>query len=560
MKHVPAYRAFRRAQSGASLIVLAVILVLGTTGVLLGALNAATNNTTAAKHAKSGRALAEAKLALLGYAATQASTDNYPGRLPCPEADGYYGDPAQEGIASPYCTLLTPAVGRLPWRTLGLSKLTDGYGEPLWYVVSPGFALPSSTASVSINSNTAAQLTVDGTSAAAVALIIAPGAPMNVQSAMDCIPRVQSRSASPPDLRDYLECENASTELTTPYKFATTGPSTSFNDQVVKITHAELFSVIEPVVAKRIETQIAPVLKTVYAGSDWSTSTTNPVFPSAVPFTDPNTSTFLGSSSTTTGLLPMFTSATDPSRIVWYRTSETFPPSVSKLSGAGTLDSYDCSATSTTGVNCVVTFSGDVRIQVQAAARRVGRTMRQLNAAAVPLSPTPGSWAHPTDPSLSVSASFIPTSTSGAAYVYVQAKLPSGGSTATVTVPIEVLADHSLTDPNNPNTGWFVKNNWHHLVYYAFAPNFVANGAHSCNSPPVTPVNCLTVNNLTPTGKQRAILIFAGRALGTQVRPSGTLSDYLENPLNLDINYSEFAKQAISKTQNDRVVVVDANP
>ena len=248
----------------------------------------------------------------------------------------------------------------------------------------------------------------------------------------------------------------------------------------------------------------------------------------------------------------MFISATDPTRVVWYRPSETFPPIVTKISGSGTLSNADCAATNTTNVSCSVTYdSGDLRIEIRAAARRVGRTMRQLSAAAVPLT-----WADPLNPLLSVSASFIPTSTSGAAYVYVRANLPNspGGTTTTVTVPIGVLADHSLTDPNNATTGWFVKNNWHHLVYYAFAPGFVANGTHSCPDP------CITVNNLAPTGKQRSILILAGRALGAQTRPSSTLSNYLEDPLNLDTNYSVFAKQAISKTLNDRIVVVDSNP
>lgn len=549
MKRVPAYRAFPRAQSGASLIILTVVLVLGGMGVLLGALNIATSNTTATQRAKSGHALAEAKLALLGYAAAQASTDTYPGRLPCPEAAGYYGDAANEGIASGFCTL--PAVGRLPWRTLGLSKLTDGYGEPLWYVVSPGFALPSSGASVSINSNTAAQLTLDGADTAAVALIIAPGAPMNVQSATGCSARVQSRTASPPDLRDYLECENATSPADA--TFATTGPSTSFNDQVVRVTHAELFDTVEPVVAKRIETQIAPVLKTVYAGSNWLTSTTNPVFPSAVTFTDPSsiTLTWLGTSGASKGLLPMFRTAADPTRVVWYPGSDsTRRPTVSKVSGSGNLNSSNCSsaASTTTTVSCSVTYDGSVRIKITAWARRVARSMRQLNPAAVPLT-----WADSINPQLSVVASFTPPSTSSDAYVYVEANLPTGPTSTTVSFPIEVLADHPLTDPDNTTTGWFVKNNWHHLVYYAFASNFLADGTHTCADP------CITVTNLAPTGKQRAILIFAGRALGAQTRPSGNESDYFEDLENYDGDRT-YVKPTISRTTNDRVVVVDANP
>lgn len=74
-----------------------------------------------------------------------------------------------EGVAAASCSL--PAVGRLPWRTLSLDKLTDAAGEPLWYVVSPGWAKPNNTAHTVINSNTPRQLTVDGVASDSVALI-----------------------------------------------------------------------------------------------------------------------------------------------------------------------------------------------------------------------------------------------------------------------------------------------------------------------------------------------------------------------------------------------------
>lgn len=579
-----------RKQRGAALLIFAAVLVFGTAWMLVSGLNAASSNPNLARRQLSSKALAEAKQALLGYVATQASTDTYPGRLPCPEAAGYYGDAANEGIASGFCTL--PAVGRLPWRTLGLSKLTDGYGEPLWYVVSPGFALPSSTASVSINSNTAAQLTVDGTSAAAVALIIAPGAPMNVQSATDCTARVQLRAASPPDLRDYLECENATSPADA--TFVTTGPSTSFNDQVVRLTHAELFDAVEPVVAKRIETQIAPALKTVYAGTNWNfpaSPSATYIYPFAVTFADQTTATypFLGVTGATEGLLPMFTMATNSTRIVWYPGSDSSRrPIVSQVSGSGTISSSSCSASTATTVTCTVTYTGSVRIKVTAWARRVFRTMRQLNPALVPLS-----WADPV-PSLTLTAAYNTNATADA-YVYVQANLANAASSTTITAtfPIGVLADHPLTvtDPDDPmydaTLGWFVKNNWHHLVYYAFAPNYAANQTYSCIDdapPPATGSNyCLTVktvNNPTPTGKQRAILILTGRAVTTKYLPPlplgavrtqvrstdtemGDLTNYFEDAENSNGD-KVFVQNTISKTSNntfnDRVVVVDANP
>ena len=175
--------ASARAQRGAALLALLAVAVMVFGYVLASRLNAASQFVAANRDANA-RALAQAKRALIGLMATTAanSTEGNPGRLPCPEAPGYYGDPAQEGIAAPNCSL--PAVGRLPWRTLGLEKLVDAAGEPLWYVVSPGWAIPSPGANLTINSDTVGQLTLDGREA--VALVIAPGPVMTVQAGSGC--------------------------------------------------------------------------------------------------------------------------------------------------------------------------------------------------------------------------------------------------------------------------------------------------------------------------------------------------------------------------------------
>lgn len=195
-----------RRQRGVVLIIMALIALLGVSWLLVSALStwlnpAATNPNV------NGRVLGQAKAALLGYVAADAMTDNNPGSLPCPEPGAYVGT-VNEGIAAGNCTL--PAVGRLPWRTLGLDRLQDASGQPLWYVVSPLWALPNSLATLNINFSTQGQLTVDGQANAAVALIIAPGPPLSVQGSANCTARAQARDARPPDYRDYLECQNAS--------------------------------------------------------------------------------------------------------------------------------------------------------------------------------------------------------------------------------------------------------------------------------------------------------------------------------------------------------------
>jgi hypothetical protein len=81
------------------------------------------------------RALAEAAEALAGFARARrciAGGGSVASHLPCPDTG------VAEGVAAPACAPV--AVGRLPWRTLGLAPLRDGAGECLWYERSPGTA------------------------------------------------------------------------------------------------------------------------------------------------------------------------------------------------------------------------------------------------------------------------------------------------------------------------------------------------------------------------------------------------------------------------------------
>src|SRR6185436_12377960 len=125
---------------------------------------------TAAKRLYNQAVMNRAKQALIGYVAAQAAHigENNPGALPCPEASGYYGDATNEGKTASSCTL--PKVGRYPWKTIGTEKFLDADGEPLWYVVSSGWAYTSSNTVINSECVNAAsglgcwsgQLTVDG--------------------------------------------------------------------------------------------------------------------------------------------------------------------------------------------------------------------------------------------------------------------------------------------------------------------------------------------------------------------------------------------------------------
>lgn len=153
----------RRGQQGAVLLIMLAIVGLGSAWFLVSALNAESGGIEAVRKKRNAEVLLRARQALIGQIALQAikSGEDNPGRLACPEPAGSIGG-ANEGATAGNCTL--PAIGRFPWRTFGLEPLLDTAGEPLWYVVSPGWALSNSTSpplTTYINSASAGGLLVN---------------------------------------------------------------------------------------------------------------------------------------------------------------------------------------------------------------------------------------------------------------------------------------------------------------------------------------------------------------------------------------------------------------
>lgn len=172
--HVP--HSIKQRQRGAALMVMLVIMILGITTFLVGALSRATLQLERDKQAAD--VLAQAKDALIG----RAATNNTPGSLPCPDINN-------DGISEPSGSGCTSYIGRLPWKTLRLPDLRDASGERLWYALSFNFR---DNAAAHINSDTKGTISVfspDGTQLSdgncntfdgscklgAVAVIIAPG-------------------------------------------------------------------------------------------------------------------------------------------------------------------------------------------------------------------------------------------------------------------------------------------------------------------------------------------------------------------------------------------------
>jgi type II secretory pathway pseudopilin PulG len=208
------------ARQQGTLLMVAAILLLGIAGLAF-ALSFAAAGSAAQRDRVTERALAQAREALIAYAVDRAITAEVgPGYLPCPDLD-------DDGWAEATCGSMNgdsgqaQRLGRLPWKTLGLADLRDGAGERLWYAVSskhkgllncaasracvdmsPDAAL--GTISVRDRSGT---LLHDGTIAepyranegGAVAVIIAPGAPLTRANTDGTPGAEQRRDCAPGD-------------------------------------------------------------------------------------------------------------------------------------------------------------------------------------------------------------------------------------------------------------------------------------------------------------------------------------------------------------------------
>jgi hypothetical protein len=567
-----------RRQRGAALIALLAVIAMGASWFIVSRLNAESGVMAALRQNRNAEVLNRAKQALIGYVAAQAAKlgENRPGALPCPEAPGNFNDPAYEGTVAYPCT--PPTVGRFPWRTLGLDKLVDASGEPLWYVVSPGWA----GANTVINSNSQGQLTVDGAANDAIALIIAPGPAFSVPAAPGCSAWAQVRPTTGiPDWRNYLECDNATSPADA--SFVTTGPRAAFNDQVIRITVADLMPALEAAISERITREILPVLPAVYAAPGWGFGGSVHKYPYAATFANPATSAMKGSLAITQGLLPMTNAETFPASGVPCSSGPRCDPafvSWASANMAGSPSTYgeSCSTTATQ-VTCTFYYrcflfacgAGAVPFTINATANNVGMAMRQLN----PSVSVPGLVGTP-------SVSAVLNADGSATMAYNGSASESGGGAwlsnllcglgwpltlimgckqSSVTIPIYVFADHPLLDTRTSGAGtsWFARNNWHEVAFFAFAPGYAASGAGSCT----TGSSCLSVANVTPAGAQRAILILAGRSINGSARPSATPGDYLE----FGNATGSFERQTVSRTVdaalkrpfNDRVLVVESN-
>ncbi len=214
----PSFRGGLRAQSGAAFLVLVLMLAVAAVSIIIVIAPGENNQLAAAQ--KTAQALAAARDAVIGFAASAPDSARL-GDLPCPATSYSTGDAASS------CNTAASRIGYLPWRTLGLPDLRDGSGAPLLYAVSNGFK--NNTRIGILNSDTAGEFTVAGENA--IAIVFAPGSPIGNQD----------RSVATFNVANFLELGNADGDTT----FLNSPESSDFNDRLLWITPRAFFPPLE---------------------------------------------------------------------------------------------------------------------------------------------------------------------------------------------------------------------------------------------------------------------------------------------------------------------------
>lgn len=234
-------------QRGAALIIMLVIMVIGFAALLVNSFSFADLNNQ--RQTKTAASLAQAKEALVSYAISSENTGTAsarPGNFPCPDTDA----PRTTGYGDENTSCAAGAIGRLPWRTLGLPELVDGEGEPLWYSLSGNFRKSVGI----INSDNLGTLLVYGrdgntlltpSGSEAVAIVFSTGGIVGNQQ--------RSTTADKTTATNYLDTANGRNNATVGGPFIATDKSNSFNDRLMMIRTRDFIPIIEKRVAKEFK-------------------------------------------------------------------------------------------------------------------------------------------------------------------------------------------------------------------------------------------------------------------------------------------------------------------
>ena len=236
-----------------------LLVILGLFGVVTALLVHAMSNTTSAalrRDQSVATAFAGVKCALIGWSAARdpatGGANARPGELPCPDMNN---DGSEDGNCA------AGAIGRVPWKTLGIPEPKDAAGETLWYAI----AGPFRTFDVNgnpIHSDTKGNITVyqDSTASTitteAIAVLFAPGAALGAQNrdtaATALCPTTGTTIAMNLCAANYLETAAGVNNATTNGPFISAQSSGTFNDKVMAITTADLMPIVEQRVAREL--------------------------------------------------------------------------------------------------------------------------------------------------------------------------------------------------------------------------------------------------------------------------------------------------------------------
>jgi len=244
-------------QRGAALLLAMLAVIVAMSTLLLTKLSR--DDLRILQLERSQAMLAEARTALIDFALV--NPDVNPGQahsLPCPDIDSSGGFAEGESHTSACGAAGVSAMGRLPWKTLGVPALKDAASACLWYVVSGSYKQAGVDTAELINVDTNGQLQLFDIESAAiseglaaedrpVAMVIAAMQPLSVQirsgssAGSFCVP-----GANP---ANYLDTEAISgisnaalsgTADTLDLLAVVAGSSDDHNDRIMTISRADI--------------------------------------------------------------------------------------------------------------------------------------------------------------------------------------------------------------------------------------------------------------------------------------------------------------------------------
>ena len=250
-----------KKQRGAVLLIIMIGVIITTAVFFIS--NMSVNNKISNQQQKTRHALAQARQALIDYAANYYENNivKQYALLPCPELSGSSANGRQQTGA---CRAQdVNVIGRLPWFTLNIPPLVDGSGECLWYAVSGAYKFAASGQTRMLNDDTPGMFqlldetgnVISGVTPEdrIVALVIAPGKPLVGQNRPTADTDIFCNiDRTVVDINNYLDAFNgvdnaavsASADSIDQFITASTFRNEGLNDQIIAIYQSDIYRAI----------------------------------------------------------------------------------------------------------------------------------------------------------------------------------------------------------------------------------------------------------------------------------------------------------------------------